>query len=44
MLATTTCFTFVLPITCSSVPAKFSRITMASAPESVSWCASSRGV
>jgi hypothetical protein len=44
MLATTTCFTCVVAITCSSVAAKFSRITMASAPESISWCDNSRGV
>ncbi len=42
--ATTTCFTSVLAITCCSVPAKFSRMTIASAPESFSWCSSSRGV
>jgi len=42
--ATTTCFTGVLAITCSSVCAKFSRITIALAPESLSWCSSSRGV
>ena len=40
--------TMVLPfgwaITCSSVFAKFSRMTIASAPESFSWCSSSLGV
>ena len=40
----TTVFTFVRPITSSSVLAKFSRMTIASAPESFSWCSSSRGV
>ena len=34
----------VLAITFSSVVAKFSRMTIASAPESLSWCSSSRGV
>ena len=42
--ATTTCLTDVFAITCCSVAAKFSRITIASAPESFSWCSSSRGV
>ena len=42
--ATTTCLTAVRAITCCSVAAKFSRITIASAPESLSWCSSSRGV
>ena len=40
----TTVFTFVRPMTSWSVPAKFSRITIASAPESFSWCSSSLGV
>ena len=34
----------VAAITCSSVWAKFSSTTMATAPESFSWCCSSRGV
>jgi hypothetical protein len=42
--AITTCFTGVLAITCSSTCAKFSRITIASEPESLSWCSSSRAV
>ena len=42
--AITTCLTAVLAITCCSVVAKFSRTTIASAPESRSWCSSSRGV
>ena len=37
-------FTFVRGNTSSSVFAKFSSMTMASAPESTSWCSSSRGV
>ncbi len=41
---TTTCLTEVLATTFSSVEAKFSRMTIASAPESLSWCSSSRGV
>ena len=40
----TTLRTWVLPITSCSVRAKFSRITIAVAPESLSWCSSSRGV
>ena len=44
MLATTTCFTCVLSITFSSVVAKFSSTMIASAPESINWCCSSRGV
>ena len=39
-----TCSTGVFPSTCCSVWAKFSRMTMAFAPESFSWCSSSRGV
>ena len=42
--ATITCFTGVLGSTSSSVVAKFSRITITSAPESFNWCSSSRGV
>ena len=42
--ATTTCLTAVLAITACKVLAKFSRMTMACAPESLSWCSSSRGV
>ena len=44
MLATTMCLTAVLLNTCSSVWAKFSSTMMASLPESLSWCSSSRGV
>ncbi|MCY1222587.1 hypothetical protein D9M68_842410 [compost metagenome] len=44
MLATTTCLTGVRASTACSVAAKFSRMTMASAPLSLSWCSSSRGV
>ncbi len=44
MLATTMCSTAVLARTCSSVLAKFSSTMMALAPESTSWCSSSRGV
>ena len=44
MLATTMCLTLVRGSTCSRVVAKFSRMRMASAPESFSWCSSSRGV
>ncbi len=40
----TTVRTFVRPITSWSVFAKFSRITIAVAPASLSWCSSSRGV
>ena len=43
-LVTTMCFTWVLAITSCSTCAKFSRITMTSAPESCSWCSSSRAV
>ena len=41
---TITCFTFVLPRTSASVCAKFSSTTITSAPESTSWCSSSRAV
>lgn len=41
---TATCFTPVSATIFSRVAAKFSRIRMASAPESTSWCLSSRGV
>ena len=44
MLPTITCLTAVLAITCCTVVAKFSRTMIASAPESFSWCSSSRGV
>ena len=44
MPVTITVSTPVSPITCCSVCAKFSKITMAFAPESFSWCSSSRGV
>ena len=44
MLATTTWRTGVLPSTCSTVCAKFSSTMIASLPESLSWCSSSRGV
>lgn len=44
MLATHTCRTAVRSITSARVWAKFSRITMAVAPESLSWCSSSRAV
>ncbi len=40
----TTTRTRVARITCSSVCAKFSSTTMATAPLSLSWCSSSRGV
>ncbi len=36
--------TFVLPRTCAKTFAKFSRQTRTSAPESLSWCSSSRAV
>ncbi len=39
-----TCSTGVLFTTCCRTLAKFSRMTMARAPESFSWCSSSRGV
>ena len=42
--ATTTCLIGVRAITSSSTCAKFSRITMVSAPESFNWCSSSRAV
>ena len=44
MAATTTVLVGTWSITCASVAAKFSRMTMALAPESLSWCSSSRGV
>jgi hypothetical protein len=44
MLPTMTCLTAVLAITCCTVVAKFSSTMMALAPESLSWCSSSRGV
>ena len=44
MLATTTWRTGVLPITFCTVWAKFSSTMIASLPESVSWCSSSRAV
>ena len=43
-VATTTCFSLVRPTTCCSTEAKFSRMTITSAPESLSWCSSSRAV
>jgi hypothetical protein len=42
--ASTTCFTGVRSITSDKVLPKFSRTTIAVAPESFSWCSSSRGV
>ena len=44
MALSTTCLRAVLPMHFSSVWAKFSMMTMALAPESLSWCSSSRGV
>ena len=44
MPVTTTLRTGVRAITCSSVAAAFSKITMTVAPESLSWCSSSRAV
>ena len=44
MLVTTTCFTFVFATTSWTVCAKFSTTTITSAPESFSWCSSSRAV
>ena len=44
MLATTTCFTSVSGSASCSTAAKFSSTTMASAPESLSWNSSSRGL
>ncbi len=41
---TTVCRTFVLPTTSATTLAKFSTHTSTSAPESLSWCSSSRGV
>ena len=43
-VATTMCFSLVRAATCCSVTAKFSRMTITSAPESLSWCSSSRAV
>ncbi len=42
--ATMMCLTLVFATQDCSVAAKFSRMTIASAPESFSWCSSSRGV
>ena len=42
--AITTCCTLVWSTTSARVWAKFSRMTMAVAPESLSWCSSSRAV
>ena len=42
--ASTTFLVGTFAITCCSTLAKFSRITIALAPESLSWCSSSRGV
>ena len=42
--ASTTVLVGTCSITCCSVAAKFSRITIALAPESFNWCSSSRGV
>jgi hypothetical protein len=44
MAASTTCLTGVAAMHCCSVLAKFSMMTMALEPESLSWCSSSRGV
>ena len=44
MAHSTTCLTAVLAMQACSVAAKFSMMTMALAPESLSWCSSSRGV
>ncbi|MCY1559798.1 hypothetical protein D9M68_968710 [compost metagenome] len=44
MAVSTTCLTGVLAMHCCKVLAKFSMMTMALAPESLSWCSSSRGV
>ena len=44
MEASTTCLTSVASSTSASVWAKFSSTMMARAPESLSWCSSSRGV
>jgi len=44
MLASTTVFVGTWSITWARVAAKFSRMMMALAPESLSWCSSSRGV
>ena len=42
--ASTTFLVGTASITCCSVAAKFSTMTIALAPESFSWCSSSRGV
>jgi hypothetical protein len=42
--ATTTFFVGTASITCCSVEAKFSSTMISFAPESLSWCSSSRGV
>ena len=44
MLATTTCFTSVCGNASCSTEAKFSSTMMASAPQSLSWNSSSRGL
>ncbi len=44
MLVTITRRTLVRPSTSATVRAKFSTTTITSAPESVSWCSSSRAV
>ena len=44
MPVTMTLRTGVRAITCSSVAAAFSKITITVAPESLSWCSSSRAV
>ena len=44
MAVSTTCLTWVPAMQACSVAAKFSMMTMAFAPESLSWCSSSRGV
>ena len=44
MPVTTTFATFVRAMTCSSVAAAFSKMTTTVAPESLSWCSSSRAV
>ena len=44
MEAMQTCWMGVCSMTSARVWAKFSRITMAVAPESLSWCSSSRAV
>ena len=42
--ASTTFLVGTAAITCCSTLAKFSMMTIALAPESLSWCSSSRGV